>query len=394
MQVATNPYQAVMANIDGLEALLIGASAQAEEDKRLPQPVVDGLRDAGLYRLFRPKALGGLELDPVSEFRIAEALARVDSAAAWNIQVCNAGDLYGGWFGKEAIDEVFSDDAAIVAGSFNPPRQAVPTDGGYLLTGTTPFNSNCHGADWFMGVAVECDEAGKPVQKHGDAPGLMLTLVPTGECRIVENWDTMGLGGTGSHDVAISEVFVPGHRVVPFTPSVKPGPEYDGVLARMAIWVTAASHAAVALGIARAAINDLVDLSERVSAYTEDSLRNKPRNQTLLAQAEAKLNSARLYFHQAYADAWEQIEAAGELSLKDKAQCQLATTNAVSASAEAVRLVHACVGTAGIRKSHQFEKYFRDVHVITQHAFVSEARLEAVGQAMFGLEPDWPFFAF
>ena len=121
---------------------------------------------------------------------------------------------------------------------------------------------------------------------------------------------------------------------------------------------------------------------------------NKPRNQTLIAEAHAKLVSARLYFHQAFADAWDQIEANGALTMDHKAHCQLATTNAVSASAEAVRLVHGCVGTAGIRKDHQFEKYFRDVHVITQHAFVSEARLEAVGQVMFGLEPDWPFFAF
>ena len=394
MQLASNPYTALVTKIADMESLLVATRTQAESDKRLPQDVVDTLCEGGFYRLFRPKTFGGLELDPVTEFRVAEALAEIDSAAAWNIQVCNAGDLYGPWFGRKAIEEVFANDKAIVAGAFNPPRQAVATEGGYILTGTTPFSSNCHGANWIMGLAIEHDEAGNPVMNDGQPPGLMLTLVPFEECRIIPNWDTLGLGGTGSHDVAIDGVFVPAHRVVPFTPNVEPEPEFDGVLARMAVWVTAASHAAVALGVAQAAINDLLALGARVATYSEDGLGTKPRNQALAAQAEAKLRSARLYFHDAYDSAWEQIEATGELSLNDKAQCQLATTNAASAAAEVVRLVHACVGTAGIRKSHQFEKYFRDVHVITQHAFVSEARLEAVGQAMFGLEPDWPFFAF
>ena len=63
-------------------------------------------------------------------------------------------------------------------------------------------------------------------------------------------------------------------------------------------------------------------------------------------------------------------------------------------AAEVVDLVHACVGTAGIREEQRFQRHFRDAHVITQHAFLSEARLEAVGQILFGLEPDWGFFAF
>jgi alkylation response protein AidB-like acyl-CoA dehydrogenase len=66
----------------------------------------------------------------------------------------------------------------------------------------------------------------------------------------------------------------------------------------------------------------------------------------------------------------------------------------VLTAAEVVDLVHSCVGTAGVRIEQRFQKHFRDVHVITQHAFVSEARLESVGQIMFGLDPDWGFFSF
>ncbi len=113
-----------------------------------------------------------------------------------------------------------------------------------------------------------------------------------------------------------------------------------------------------------------------------------------LAQAAAQLGSARAYFHETYNEAWLTTGRDQSLSMAQKAQCQLATTHAVTASAQAVDLIHSCVGTTGIRQAYSFERYFRDVHVVTQHAFVSEARLEAVGQVMFDQEPDCPFFAF
>ena len=78
--------------------------------------------------------------------------------------------------------------------------------------------------------------------------------------------------------------------------------------------------------------------------------------------------------------------------MAQRAKCQLAASHAVTASAEAVDLVHACVGATGIRNAYPFQKYFRDIHVVTQHAYVCAGRFTAVGQVMMGLEADWPFF--
>ncbi len=78
--------------------------------------------------------------------------------------------------------------------------------------------------------------------------------------------------------------------------------------------------------------------------------------------------------------------------MQQKADCQLASSYMVLASAEAVDLIHSIAGTSAIRNAQSFQRHFRDIHVITQHAFVSESRLEAVGQVRLGLEPDWGFF--
>lgn len=367
-----------------LAPLLRAHRDEAEQEKRLARPVLDALRDAGFFRMLRPHARGGLEMHPVSEFRIAEALARIDSAAAWNVQVCNASELYGGWFSDEISEEVFGHPEAVVAGAFNPHRRATPAEGGYIVSGQTSFNSNAHGATWFIGLADVSDSD----------DDTLLTAIPADQCTIIPNWNTMGMCGTGSHDVRVEEVFVPSARAVPFAPLSEPAPAYDNPLARTAVWITVGCHAAVALGVAQAALDDLVELGTKVPAYTQRSLRDRNTVQLRLARAEGLLGGARAFFHATFDAAWTAAHERGGLTLEEKAQCQLAGSSAVLTAAEVVDLVHSCVGTSGIRCEQRFQRHFRDVHVITQHAFICEARLEAVGQIRFQAEPDWGFFHF
>jgi alkylation response protein AidB-like acyl-CoA dehydrogenase len=385
--------QDLLEKVDKVAPLIREHALEAERQRRLPQPVSDALRDAGFFRMFRPRSLGGLEADPVTAYCVIEALARIDSAAGWNVGISNATEPFGAWLPEAACKEIFGAPDAVMAGAFNPPRKAVPVDGGYRLSGKTPFNSNCHSATWFSGLAhvydgkkMRLDDAGQPTT--------LLTFVPAREATIIENWETLGLGGTGSHDVQVDDIFVPNERAVPFVPLEQLTAAYSGPSYRLTVWPPIACNAVPALGIAQAAIDDLVELSRKVPAYTTSTLRDRPVVQQQLARAEGKLSAARVFFHSAFDDAWKVAVDGRFLEMADRARCQLAASHAVLAAAEAVDLVHACAGSSGIRNEHRFQKHFRDVHVITQHAFVSAARLESVGQIMMGLEPDWPFFAF
>ena len=219
-------------------------------------------------------------------------------------------------------------------------------------------------------------------------------MIPADECKIIENWNTMGMGGTGSHDIEVVDVFVPDERAVPFGPLTEASSAYATPLTPLAMWAITGCHAVVALGVAQAAVDELRELGSKVPAYTERALRDRSMVQLRLARAEGILAGARAFFHAAYDEAWTVSKAHGKLELAEKVRCQLASSNVVIAAKEAVDLVHSCVGTAGVRSEQRFQKHFRDVHVITQHAFVCESRLEAVGQIMLGLEPDWGFFDF
>ena len=109
-------------------------------------------------------------------------------------------------------------DTTFAAGFF-PPRRAVSVDGGYRVTGQTPFASCAHQARWFMGLAQIHD---------GDAPrlaadGTLMTMCPAHEGVIVDTWRTLGMRGTGSHDILMTDVFVPAHRAALLVPLDKPG---------------------------------------------------------------------------------------------------------------------------------------------------------------------------
>jgi alkylation response protein AidB-like acyl-CoA dehydrogenase len=392
-QVKTN-VEEVFARVADLEPMIRAASAEAETERRLSTQIAQALRQAGCYHMFRPRTRGGLELDPVSAFRVIEELARIDSAAGWNVAIANATEPFGAWYSDETSEEVFGSQETVMAGAFFPPRRAIPTQGGYRLSGRCCFNSNCHAATWILGLAHIYDDSVERLDENGE-PVTLVTLFPKEEAEIIDNWDTLGMRGTGSHDVHVDEVFVPAERAIPFKPLEQPSQAYSGPWHRLTIWPSVACNAIPALGIAQAAIDEFADLAtKKTPSYTTTTLKDRSIVQLRFAKAVAKVESARAYLHEAFDTAWQDALDGRTLNMAEKARLQLASTHAPIAAAEAVDLIHSLTGTAGVRNDQAFQRHFRDVHVITQHAYVCESRMEAVGQVNFGLEPNWGFLHF
>src|SRR4029453_14273836 len=92
----------VLGRVAELEPMIRAASAEAERERRLSAPVPRGVGHGGCYQLLRPWSRGGLELDPVSAFRVIEELSRIDSAAGWNVAISHASEPMGGWFSDGA----------------------------------------------------------------------------------------------------------------------------------------------------------------------------------------------------------------------------------------------------------------------------------------------------
>ena len=369
-------------------------ASEAEQQRRLSQPVVDAMVEAGLFRLWTPKAFGGHEVDPMTAFRVFEEVARIDSAAGWNLQLSTAIHPFLAWLPEEGPEEIFDDGPdKVMGGALFPPGQATPVEGGYRLSGRWPFVSGCQHCSWFLAPSFIMQGNRQQLGENG-APLQMLVFFSASDAEILDTWHTVGMRGTGSHDVVAKDIFVPKRRTAMLAPLENPGKAYQGPLYRMTFWPPIAALTPPALGIARAAIDELVDLAKKKTPhFTTTVLRERPLAQSQAAQAEALLGAGRAYLYEALREGWETAVRGNMLSLEQKMKIQLATTHAARAAAEAVDLVHAAAGSTAIRTEHRFQQHFRDVHTITQHAHCSTTRYQSVGNLMFGLDLDWPFFA-
>ena len=389
---ASTSVSSLLDAVHQIEPVIRAHAADAERERRLPDAVADAMYARGLHRLWRPRTFGGFEVDPITAFQVLEEVSRIDSAAGWNLQVATAFDAFGAWFPDDGAKEIFGQRDATLAGGFFPPRRAVSVDGGYRVTGQTPFASGAHQARWFMGLAQVYDGDTPRLAADG-TPVTLMTTCPANDAVIVDTWRTLGMRGTGSHDVLMTDVFVPSRRAALLVPLEKPGSAYEGPLYKLTVWTAISVLATVPLGIARAAIDDLLELAGRKTpSYLATPLRDRTNIQALIGEAEATLGAGRAYLYEALGEVWDKALLGRVIDMPGKMKLQLAATYAAAAAAKVVDLVHTAAGTTGIRDEHRFQRHFRDAHTITQHAYISGSRYESGGQYLLGVPIEWPFY--
>lgn len=371
--------------------VLRASAAASEAARQLAPEAMAALVDAGIVRALLPAAYNGAELGPVYGVKLFEELATIDSAASWVGMISAAGAWLTVLLPPRAADEILADPRAVVNGSLFPPLTAEAVQGGYRVSGRTAFGSGCSYATWLGTQAVVMDNGAPKLGPNG-IPVALVVHFPATEAEIIDNWHTLGMRGMGSHDIQVRDIFIPDHRVWPIGPYAPVNPAFTDALTRMGLSWFGPLVASVSLGTARAAVADLIELAQaKTPSYTQVALADKPVVQDRLARARATVDAARSYLYSALAEAEEAVRTQPRLSVEQGIPLALAASNAVEAATRAVDLVHSCAGTSGIREEQRFQQYFRDVHTMSQHAFVSSSRFESAGKLILGRESDWPF---
>jgi alkylation response protein AidB-like acyl-CoA dehydrogenase len=368
--------------------------AATERNRRVAPPVIAALRAAGLFRLFTPRALGGLEIDPVTFARVVEEVSTFDSAAGWALQV-NTGAWWTSRMSPDGVAELYADGPDLMmAASFAPPHRAEEVPGGYRITGRGPLASTIHDSSWALMSAIVFD--GEQPRMTPAGPDFITVVMRTTEVEIVDTWNSLGMRGTDSNDIAANGVVVPESRVFRLEPDSLRSAPFDGPLYRMpALSATFTIIAPVALAIARGAIGELRDIvTTKVPLGSMKTARDRGAVQSAVAEAEAMVRSARLFFYDALARAWQRAVARQPFTLEDKADLMLASTWAVRSAARSTDLMHRMGGTSGIYARNRLERHFRDAQTVRHHGFVSDSRLETVGQVYLQVPPEFPFVAF
>ena len=360
---------------------------EIEAARRLPADLARQMAEAGLFRLLVPASLGGAEADPATLLNVIEAVAEADGAAGWCVMIGATSGLTAAYLPETAAREIYgSDPAAITGGVFAPMGKAVAADGGYQVSGQWQWASGSQNCAWLMGGSVILDD-GKPRLLENGMPDSRMMLFPADEVEIIDTWQAAGLCGTGSHDMAVADRFVPAERSVSL---ITDRPRADGPLYTFPVFgLLAMGIAAVTLGIARRSISELIELAQaKTPTLSRSKLAKRSRVQSDLAEAEAMLRSARAFLFEATAAAWDSASGAGEIPLEQRTDLRLAASHAVRAAAGAVDLMYNAGGGSAVFRTSPLQRCFRDVHVATQHMMVSPPTFELTGRLLLGLDTD------
>ena len=365
---------------------LAAAAPEIERQRELPEKVVSAMVERGFFRMLLPRSLGGAELLPAPYVKVVEEIAKADASAAWCLNQGDGCSMTAAYLDAEAAREIFGGPHGILA--WGPgPGKARRVSGGYRVTATWSFASGSHNATWLGCHVPIYDENGERLVHPDGTPIIRTALFPKSKAEMTDIWHVIGLRGTGSDKYSVTDLFVPEQYVVARDEGTRREP---GLLYRFSnLQLYAAGFAGVAIGIARSTLDAFIELArDKVPFRSQRTLRDNNVVQSQVAQAEARLRSARAFLYQSLEEITEEVEQSGGLTLDQRMTIRLASTFAIHQSMSVVDTAYHAAGSTAIFEENPFERRFRDIHTVSQQLQGRQEHFETVGQYLLGLPAD------
>lgn len=348
-----------------------------DRQRHISADVIDAFKAHGVYRALVPKRFGGHECSPAQFCAMIERIAHADGSAGW-VASFGMSPVYLAALPLDTLAQVYANGPDVVfAGGIFPPQPADVVDGGFKVNGRWKYSSGSMGAD-LIGVGI--------APKNGDRLDLpRLAVMPQSQARIEQTWDTVGLLGTGSHDLVVEDVVVPEEWTF-----VRGGaPNLDEPFFRYpSLSFATQVLSVVGLGVARAALDELAGMaSGRISVTGAPALADRPLAQVEVAKAEAALRAARSFFYESIERAWNHVLAGDPVPAEATNLLRLSSTHATRIAADVARTAQMLSGMSGVYNTSPLARCVNDAQVVTQHAFMGDVTYQNAGAMFFGKQP-------
>jgi alkylation response protein AidB-like acyl-CoA dehydrogenase len=377
----------ILAGVRALEPEIRQAADAIESERHLPDDLAHALMRSGAFRLGVPRVYGGPELDPMGQVRVVEELSRIEGSVGWLSMISSAGSFIAAFLQPAIAERVFASTESVLAGNLRPPQRADLVDGGYRVSGHFRFGSGCHHAS-VMACGCVVYKDGKPDLTRRGEPNIRVMLVPKSKVTIVDVWHTTGMRGTGSNDYTVDDVFVPAEE----SPSMAEPPFVPGPLYRFP-QLFLVSHAGVPLGLARSALDFVLELSTRKELSPgRGPMREDTNVQETIAWAEAHLGAARAFVYAVLEDLWRSLNAGARPTPHQHANYHLMITYSHQAAKQVISTLYDLASTSSIFRSNRLERDMRDILTACQHRVVHPKMYRPSGRLLLGLNADEPFF--
>jgi alkylation response protein AidB-like acyl-CoA dehydrogenase len=336
-----------------------------------------------------PRSCDGEEVEPATLFQVIEAVAQGDASVGWCIGQGSGVSMSAAYLKPEVARTIFGDRRAVTAcGPNNPKALAVACDGGYRVTGEWGFASGSRHAGWLLGHATVCEPDGRPrVGADGKPLELRSMAFPKSSAKMNDDWNVMGLKGTGSVSYSVKDLFVPEN--FSFTRDTDEDRREAGPLYRFSMFnMFGVGFSGVALGIARRALDDFIKLAMEKKPYAATTLLCD--NNTIQSQvglSEARLQSSRSYVIETYRKLYGAVAQGLRFTPEMRIANRIVTCYAIQQAREVMNFVYHSAGATAIFESNPFERRFRDLHTVTQQGQGQFSNFETLGQALMGKAP-------
>ena len=376
-----------------LQPVIRAHREEIDREQRLPKDLVEEFHRAGFYSLVMPRAMGGLQADPLTYLRVVELLAEASGSVGWNLANNSIAQLVTLGLTDEGVQEIYAHgpDTVVAGTAVMGGGTAVPVEGGYRVTGRWPFGTGCQESAWMLG-SFQILDGDQPRRSPDGASVHWRGVFERSEVQTVEgSWDVAGLRATGSFDWTVDDVFLPERRTmvhagIPLDNQWKRWPGITYALPAQA-WV-GPHHSAVITGIARAGIDALIELaSEKTPRGRTGRLCENPQVQEAVGRADTILNAGRAYRSAMVTDVWNTVAAGEDTTLEQRARCRLAGAYAADSAREAMDLVFRQGGSTSYRRESRLAECWRDLHVVGQAVTLMPEWYPMGGRVFLKMDP-------
>jgi alkylation response protein AidB-like acyl-CoA dehydrogenase len=373
--------------LEGVRRVGAEAARWAEELDRLgvmPDDLYDDLAATGCFRAMVPRANGGLELSLTEVNQLIVEASKANGSLGWVLLIGIPGPVILGLLAPDAVAEIMAQyPRARGRGTIAPKGVAVPTDGGYLVSGQWPFASGGPHPDLVVANCIVMDNGSPRIAANG-VPELVLAVLPADKVEFLDTWHVLGLRATDSCDYAVREVFVPERMTANLFTATNC---FDTPATRLPLRVVLAmGHASVAIGIAEGALEEVtaVAKTKRAAMNPGALLAHDPVFRHSLGEEDLRLTAVRALLDRTTEAATAAFLSGRPLSARETMEGR---TMAGFITAECVKIVDAAytmAGSVSLYDTSSLQRRLRDIHVATQHIAATTEGYRTLGKLLAG----------
>ena len=357
----------------------VRACGKRSDAERIPdRDIMADLGRLGLMRLLVPEELGGLGRHPAEFIEFTHRVSYAHPSTGWVAMTCNEeAEIFAAHLEAESVSDFYAEHPdAVIAGSGVPRGLVRPVEGGWLASGRWTFVSGCTAADWW--VVANVVEGTQPKD-------LCHILIPADPGLIEDTWHTVGLRGTGSNDVVLSEHFVPAHYAAVVANYSLPKPNEHPFYRLPSGLRFPFPKTGVASGIARRAIDEFAALADtKTPLFAHSELASRPDAHAAMARAEALLGAGQAFVADQLDEIWSTAAAHGEVTPAQHARARLACSWSVQNCIEAIETLVTAAGSTANFTTSPLGGLLNDVRAVAGHFMVGSYQIDTAGRVLLG----------